>query len=116
MRSLCSPVSTVRTALLSSPMRLCLVSSHHNCIVALWVGDSTVTSAYSLAKRGFGAFTELDFVELTLRECQLTTPSFPETSGGGRRTQSCRAAVWHGTNRRHFFPPRQFPRRRRRNT
>src|SRR5712664_3889927 len=51
MRSLCSPVSTVRTALLSSPMRLCLVPSHHNSIVALWVGETTVTSAFRNAKR-----------------------------------------------------------------
>src|SRR6266852_4056665 len=51
MRSLCSPVSTVRTALLSSPMRLCLVSSHHDSIVALWVGETTVTSALRNAKR-----------------------------------------------------------------
>jgi hypothetical protein len=48
---LCSPVSTVRTALLSSPMRLCLVSSHHDSIVALWVGETTVTSALRNAKR-----------------------------------------------------------------
>src|ERR1700687_879191 len=51
MRSLCSPVSTVRTALLSSPMRLCLVSSRHDSIVALWVGETTVTSAFRNAKR-----------------------------------------------------------------
>jgi hypothetical protein len=60
----------VRTALLSSPMRLCLVSSHHDSIVALWVGETTVTSAHSLAKRRSN-----DGRELAKMKCSAGNPA-----------------------------------------
>jgi hypothetical protein len=56
-------------------MRLCLVSSNHNRIVALWVGETTLTSTHSLAKQDAYGNSQLGRMKCSIR---IPTEGIPD--------------------------------------